>query len=98
MHQAKETMDPESSSSSSRLGVPEIDVRFSEHNILIKIHCHRGKGVLAKAIVEIENRHLKVVGANAAPFTDSLFQITVIAQVRFSVSNDLNEILEGDEN
>lgn len=61
--------------------LPEIEARFCDKNVLIKIHCEKRKGVLKKSIAEIEMRHLTVTNSSAITFGSSALDITIIAQV-----------------
>ncbi|XP_072991336.1 transcription factor bHLH18-like [Typha latifolia] len=61
--------------------LPEIEARMSEKSVLIKIHCENHKGVLVKALSEIEKLHLTIINTNVVPFANSSFDITVMAQV-----------------
>ena len=62
--------------------LPEIEAKISEKAILVKIHCENRKGVLVKALSEIEQLHLSVVGASVMPFATYSLDMTVMAQVR----------------
>lgn len=74
-------------SSSSETGdtfdeaLPEIEARFWERNVLIRIHCEKNKGVIEKTISEIEKLHLKVINSSALTFGSFILDITIIAQV-----------------
>jgi hypothetical protein len=62
--------------------LPDIEVRISEQKMLIKIHCESQKGVLVKALSEIElGLGLKIVSTSVVPFTSSLFDMTITAKV-----------------
>jgi len=61
--------------------IPEIEARFCERNVLIRVHCEKTKGVVEKTIHEIENLHLKVTNSNAMTFGRCAIDITIIAQV-----------------
>jgi len=61
--------------------VPEIEARFCERNVLIRVHCEKTKGVVEKTIHEIENLHLKVTNSNAMAFGRCAIDMTIIAQV-----------------
>ncbi|KAL2460358.1 Transcription factor bHLH [Abeliophyllum distichum] len=61
--------------------LPEIEARFSEKDVLIRIHCEKKKGILEKTLAEIEKLHLTVVNSSAMTFGDSVLDITVIAQM-----------------
>jgi len=78
--------DAEDSSSSETGGtldevLPEIEARFCERNVLIRIHCEKNKGIIEKTISEIEKLHLKVTNSSALSFGSFILDITIIAQV-----------------
>lgn len=80
--------DGESSSSEENFSgspidepLPEIEARFSDKEVLIRVHCERKKGILDKIVAEIEKLHLTVVNSSAMSFGDSAIDITIIAQV-----------------
>lgn len=63
--------------------LPDIEARISEKTALIRIHCEDRKGVLIKALTEIEKHHLTVINTSSLPFSDRFLDITVMAQVMF---------------
>ncbi|RWW50275.1 hypothetical protein BHE74_00043545 [Ensete ventricosum] len=64
--------------------LPEIEARVCEKALLIKIHCENRKGVLVKALSEIEKLHLRVMNTSVVPFSGSSLDITVVTQARDS--------------
>lgn len=79
--------DAEDSSTSDTGGttfdeaLPEIEARFCETNVLIRIHCEKNKGIIEKTISEIEKLHLKVINSSALTFGSFILDITIIAQM-----------------
>ncbi|XP_057416340.1 transcription factor bHLH25-like isoform X2 [Lotus japonicus] len=61
--------------------LPEIEARFCERNVLIRVHCEKSKGVVEKTIHEIEKLHLKVINSTALTFGSCALDITIIAQM-----------------
>lgn len=61
--------------------LPEIEARFSERNVLIRLHCLKSNGVIEKTISEIEKLNLKVINSSALTFGSFTLDITIIAQV-----------------
>jgi hypothetical protein len=61
--------------------LPEIEARFCDKNVLIRIHCEKRKGVLEKSVTEIEKLHLTVINSSVMTFGSSALDITIIAQV-----------------
>nr|ALB38667.1 bHLH transcription factor [Panax japonicus] len=58
---------------------PEIEARFSDKDVLIRIHCEKKKGVLEKTIAEIEKFQLLIMNSTALTFGTSSLDITIIA-------------------
>lgn len=83
----KSQLSSDAEDSSSETGgtfveaLPEIEARFWERNVLIRIHCEKNKGVIEKTISEIEKLHLKVINSSALTFGSFILDITIIAQV-----------------
>lgn len=63
--------------------LPEIEARFCERDVLIRIHCERSKGVVEKAMGVIESLHLTVTNTSSITFGSSALDITIIAQVTY---------------
>ena len=61
--------------------LPEIEARFCERSVLIRIHCEKIKGLLEKAIGMIEDLHLTVTNTSSFTFGSASLDITIIAQV-----------------
>ncbi|XP_019421328.1 PREDICTED: transcription factor bHLH93-like isoform X1 [Lupinus angustifolius] len=72
--------------------LPEIEARFCERNVLIRVHCEKTKGVVEKTINEVEKIHLKVTNSSAMAFGSCAIDITILAQV-ISVTITCNKIL-----
>lgn len=68
--------------------LPEIEVRFCDKNVLIRIHCEKRKGVLEKTIAEVEKIHLTIINSSLMTFGSSALDVTIIAQmdVEFKMS------------
>ena len=67
---------------SSDATLPEIEVRVSDNDVLIRIHCKKQKGFVAKILSEIESLHLSVVNSSVLTFGNSTLDMTtIIAQV-----------------
>ncbi|KAK1587308.1 hypothetical protein Q3G72_011636 [Acer saccharum] len=60
--------------------LPQVRVRISGRDVLIRIHCENYKGCIATILKEIENLHLSVVNSNVLPFGISTLDVTVVAQ------------------
>ena len=66
-------------------GLPEIEAKLCDKNVLVRIHCEKRKGVLARILGELEKLHLSVINSSALPFADSALDITVTAQVKLQI-------------
>lgn len=61
--------------------LPEIEARFCDKHVLIRIHCEKRKGILEKTVAEIEKLHLTVTNSSVLTFGSSALDVTIIAQV-----------------
>lgn len=61
----------------------EIEARVCNNNILIKIQCEKGKGVLVKVLGEVDKFDLTVVNISVAPFGSLALDITIVAEVNY---------------
>lgn len=61
--------------------LPDIEVRISEMNFLVRVVCEKRKGVLVKMIGELEKNNMTVVSTSASRFGSFALDITVVAQV-----------------
>ncbi|CAL9750498.1 unnamed protein product [Musa acuminata subsp. burmannicoides] len=75
--------DDDSSSDEHPCGgpAPQIEARVCDKAVLIKIHCENRKGVLVKALSEIEKLHLSVGNTSVIPFAAASLDITVMTQM-----------------
>ncbi|EMS62464.1 Transcription factor bHLH25 [Triticum urartu] len=64
--------------------LPEIEVRFSETGVMVRILCHDVQGVVVRVLSEVEEGlHLTVTHANVMPFTACTVIITITAKASF---------------
>lgn len=66
---------------SSSIDEPEIVVRISGTNILVRIYCKRTPSLALKALIEMEKLHVSVVSSSVLPFFTNDLLITIVAQV-----------------
>ncbi|KAH7673648.1 Myc-type basic helix-loop-helix (bHLH) domain-containing protein [Dioscorea alata] len=78
----------------SRKTSPNIEVNMIEKNVLVKVHCEAGKGVLAKMLEEIEKLHLVLSAVSTLPFTASCICVTVTAKFEEGYSMNVNELMK----
>ncbi|KAL5561111.1 hypothetical protein UlMin_030858 [Ulmus minor] len=74
--------------------LPEIEARFCDKNVLIRIHCEKRQGVLEKTIAEIEKHHLTVTNSSCLTFGTSALDITIIAQMEVEFSLTLKDLVK----
>ncbi|URE22982.1 hypothetical protein MUK42_17429 [Musa troglodytarum] len=65
--------------------LPEIEAR---------IHCENRKGVLVKALSEIEKLHLRVMNTSVVPFSGSSLDITVVTQMEEGFSMTAKDLVK----
>uniref|UniRef100_A0ACD5X5W7 Uncharacterized protein n=2 Tax=Avena sativa TaxID=4498 RepID=A0ACD5X5W7_AVESA len=75
------TVKPSAAAGSTRSVLPEIEARISESNVLVRIYCEDGKGVLVRLLSEIEGLHLSIINTNVMPFQACTVIITIMAKV-----------------
>lgn len=61
--------------------LPEIEARFCDNNVMIRIHCEKRKGVVEKTIAEVEKLQLKFINSSVLTFGGCALDVTIIAQV-----------------
>lgn len=86
--------DSSSSDENFDESLPEIEARVCEKTILIKIHCENRKGILVKALSEIEKLHLSVTNTSVMPFTSSSLDITVMTQTEEEFSMTAKDLVK----
>ncbi|KAG6710036.1 hypothetical protein I3842_06G162400 [Carya illinoinensis] len=73
--------------------LPEIEARFCDKNVLIRVHCEKRKGVAEKSIAEIEMLHLTVITSSVITFGSSALDITIIAQMDEGFSMTVKDLV-----
>jgi len=68
----------------ARKQLPEIEARFSDKSVMVRIDCEDGKGVAVKVLAEIEGLQLTVVHANVMLFSACTLIIAITAKASFS--------------
>ncbi|CAA7044505.1 unnamed protein product [Microthlaspi erraticum] len=68
--------------------LPEIEVKVSKKDVLIRIHCEKSKGCMINILNTIEDLQLRIENTVILPFGDSTLDVTVLAQMEkeFSVN------------
>ncbi|CAN6287274.1 unnamed protein product [Urochloa humidicola] len=67
-----------------RKELPEIEVRFSEKSVMVRVHCENTKGVIVKVLAEMEELQLNIIHANAMLFSACTLIVAVTAEASFS--------------
>jgi hypothetical protein len=64
--------------------LPEIEVKLSEDNVMVRIHCETNeKGLVSRVLAELEELHLRIVHNYVMPFTASTVIITTMAKASY---------------
>ncbi|XP_057813647.2 transcription factor bHLH18-like [Cryptomeria japonica] len=79
------------STSSSTL--PEIQVRVLATQVLIRIHCHKMKGILIKVFTELEKLQLSVVSANVLTFAETALDLSLTAEMEQGWNLTVDDII-----
>ncbi|CAI0405427.1 unnamed protein product, partial [Linum tenue] len=82
-----------SDGSSDRSQLPEIEARVFGKDVMIRIHCEKQKGCLARLLGELEKLNLGVVNSNVLPFGNSTLDITVVAQMDCDFSTPIVDLV-----
>ncbi|CAN6235096.1 unnamed protein product [Urochloa humidicola] len=82
-----------SGSGTSRNPLPEIEARFLEKIVMVRIHCEDGKGVAVRVLTEFDELHLSIVHANVTPFPARTLIITIMAKVEEGFTVTADEII-----
>ncbi|KAK2426294.1 transcription factor bHLH18 [Trifolium repens] len=61
--------------------LPEIEVRVSSKDVLIKIQCDKHSGRAATVLGQLENLNLIVQSSNFLPFGNNIVDVTIVAQM-----------------
>ncbi|XP_045809544.1 transcription factor bHLH25-like [Trifolium pratense] len=61
--------------------LPEIEVRVSSKDVLIKIQCDKQSGRAATVLGQLENLNLIVQSSNFLPFGNNMLDVTIVAQM-----------------
>ncbi|CAI0430708.1 unnamed protein product [Linum tenue] len=86
--------DHSNSSSNDDAELPEIEARASERDVMIRIHCEKQPGVLAKVLSEVESLRLSIVNSSVLPFGNSTLDITIVAQMDGEFSMKVIELVK----
>ncbi|CAH8382198.1 unnamed protein product [Eruca vesicaria subsp. sativa] len=78
---------------SSSLDLPEIEVKFSDKDVLIKILCEKQKGHIAKIMAEVEKFPFSITNSSVFPFGPTL-DITIIAKKESDFNITLMDVVK----
>ncbi|XWS67555.1 hypothetical protein CRYUN_Cryun04dG0016300 [Craigia yunnanensis] len=74
--------------------LPEIEARFCDRSVLIRIHCEKRKGFSEKIISEIEKCQLTVINSNVMTFGNSALDITIVAQMDMEFTMTVKDLVK----
>ncbi|XP_058772871.1 transcription factor bHLH18-like isoform X2 [Vicia villosa] len=75
--------DDDDSNNSNNQTLPEIEVRVSRKDVLIKIQCdkHKGRASTSTVLGKLETLNLTVQSSNLLPFGNNIADLTIVAQM-----------------
>ncbi|RLN17717.1 transcription factor bHLH18-like [Panicum miliaceum] len=82
-----------SAAPAARKQLPEIEARFSDKSVMVRINCENGKGVAVKLLTEVEELRLSITHANVMPFPAGTLIITITAKVEEGFTVTAEEIV-----
>ncbi|CAI9097014.1 OLC1v1033301C1 [Oldenlandia corymbosa var. corymbosa] len=74
--------------------LPEIEAKFRDKHVLLRILCEKQKGVLSKILYELEKFNLAVTSTNVAPFGSLALDITIITEMRKDFNLSTKELVQ----
>ncbi|AES94460.2 putative transcription factor bHLH family [Medicago truncatula] len=75
------TNNNDDDSNSNNQPLPEIEVRVSSKDVLIKIQCDKHSGRAATVLGQLENLNLTVHSSTFLPFGNNIVDVTIVAQM-----------------
>ncbi|CAL0311614.1 unnamed protein product [Lupinus luteus] len=86
--------DDDNSSCDESEALPHVDARVSDKEVLLRIHCHKQKGILVKILDHVQKLHLFVVNSSVLPFGEnSIIDITIVAKMGTDYNLTLKDLL-----
>ncbi|XP_050363120.1 transcription factor bHLH18-like [Argentina anserina] len=86
--------DDNNSSVSVEETLPEIEARFCDNNVLIRVHCEKRKGVVEKTIAEVEKLQLKLINSSVMTFGNSVVDVTIVAQMEVEFCLSVKDLVK----
>uniref|UniRef100_A0A0E0KHB3 BHLH domain-containing protein n=1 Tax=Oryza punctata TaxID=4537 RepID=A0A0E0KHB3_ORYPU len=80
-------------SSTARSSLPEIEAKISHSNVMVRIHCDNGKGLLVRLLAAVEGLHLGITHTNVMPFSACTAIVTIMAKVEEGLSVTAEDIV-----
>ncbi|KAJ8567390.1 hypothetical protein K7X08_019598 [Anisodus acutangulus] len=71
----------ENSNTSTNKSVPDIEVRVSDGNVLIRICCKKQARIIKEIFSQVEKLHLTIINSSVIPFGCNTTHITIVAQM-----------------
>lgn len=93
MSSSSSSNDNVESSSLGNHSLPEIEARFSNKDVLIRVHCMKKQGIVPKLLDEIQKFRLSIINCNSMPFGRSTVVVTIVAEVLQLIYNKFVQFL-----
>ncbi|KAL8485795.1 hypothetical protein ACS0TY_027904 [Phlomoides rotata] len=89
--------DDDSYSSTGIMGEscgPEIEARFSDKHVLIKVLCKKEMGLMSRIAGEMDKIHLNLMDIRIMPFGPAALHITILAQMQSEFKGTVKDIVD----
>ncbi|XP_004986324.1 transcription factor bHLH25 [Setaria italica] len=85
---------PSPGTPTARKELPEIEVRFSEKSVMVRVHCENSEGVAVKVLTEMEELQLAIIHANVMLFSACTLIIAITVKVEEGFTITKEEIVD----
>ncbi|KAK7389501.1 hypothetical protein VNO78_24602 [Psophocarpus tetragonolobus] len=82
-----------SASASCNEVIPEVEARGLDKDVLIRIYCHKRKGIMLKLLALLKDVHLSIASTSVLPFGNSILSIIIIAQMTEKYNLTMNDLV-----
>ncbi|XP_074314578.1 transcription factor bHLH19-like [Silene latifolia] len=72
---------------------PEIEAKFSDKDVLIRVHCEKKNGTIEKLISQVVELHLEMVNSSALAFGGSSLDVTIIAKMKYEFNMTAKDLV-----
>ncbi|KAI3760989.1 hypothetical protein L1987_51393 [Smallanthus sonchifolius] len=73
---------------------PEIEVRISGSNVLVRTHCQKNTSSLVNTLTQMQKLGLSIISSSAMPFAKTTILITVVAEIEDNFCMTTKELVK----